>query len=239
MTTQRIETRLRKSSTSALTAVAALTGLALLTAGTPAAAASPSPRAQPTAAQLVAAQSAAAPTASYACRADTKFGKHTFSLKQGVNAKAPATVKAGTGFTIAVQLKPGSLPAEVRGFKLKEVRDLTLRIPVPNNTWFISGRLIGGSGLGSTPTLEHSGRVITIRLGGPVPGGSAYQLPILSVRLKAGASGRVVKTSLKGTSFDDPGLTLTAAIKWKFITIKSPVACYPDTNPTLSRTQIR
>jgi dehydratase len=182
---------------------------------------------------------AAAPTASYACRADTKFGKQTFSLKQGVDAKAPATVKAGAGFTMAFDLKPGSLPSEVKGFKLKDVRDLTLRVPVPNNTWFISGRLIGGSGLGSTPTIEHSGRVVTVRLAGPVPGGSAYQLPTLSVRLKAGGSGRVVKTGLQGTSFDNPGLTLTATIKWKFITIKSPVACYPDPNPTLTRTRIR
>ncbi|WP_328334449.1 hypothetical protein OHA70_19190 [Kribbella sp. NBC_00382] len=217
MTTHSIRMKLLKSS---------IVALAVLAAGTPAAA---SPVAEP----------AAAPTASYACRADTKFGKHTFSLKQGVNAKVPASVRAGSGFTVAVDLKPGSLPAEVKGFKLKEVRDLTLRIPVPNNTWFISGRLIGGSGLGSTPTLEHSGRVITVRLAGPVPGGSAYQLPTLSVRLKAGAAGRVVKTRLQGTSFDDPGLTITAAIKWKFITIKSPVACYPNTNPTLTRTQIR
>jgi dehydratase len=200
--------------------------LAVFTAGTSAAA---SPVVEP----------AVAPTASYACRADTKFGKHTFSLKQAVNAKAPTSVRAGTGFTVAVDLKPGQLPAEVKGFELKDVRDLTLRIPVPNNTWFISGRLIGGSGLGSTPTLEQSGRVITVRLAGPVPGGSAYQLPTLSVRLKAGASGRVVKTRLQGTSFDDPGLTLTATIKWKFITIKSPVACYPDSNPTLTRTLIR
>ncbi|MDX6281028.1 MAG: dehydratase [Kribbellaceae bacterium] len=203
-----------------------LLAVVVATAGTPAAAAPPP-------------EPAAAPTASYACRADTKFGKQTFSLKQGVDAKAPASVRAGSGFTIAVDLKPGELPSEVRGFKLKEVRDLTLRVPVPNNTWFISGRLTGGSGLGSTPTLEHSGRVIAVHLGGPVPGGSAYRLPTLSVRLKAGGSGRVVKTGLLGTSFDDPGLTLTATIKWKFITIKSPVACYPDPNPTLTRTQIR
>lgn len=217
MTTHSIRMRLLKSSTVAF---------AVLAASTPAAA---SPVAEP----------AAAPTAGYACRADTKFGKQTFSLKQRVNAKAPVSVRAGSGFTVAVELKPGQLPAEVKGFKLKDVRDLTLRIPVPNNTWFISGRLIGGSGLGSTPTLEHSGRVITVRLAGPVPGGSAYQLPTLSVRLKAGAAGRVVKTGLQGTSFDDPGLTATATIKWKFITIKSPVACYPDPNPTLTRTRIR
>jgi dehydratase len=217
MTTYSIRNRLLRSSTVAFV---------VLAVGTPAAA---SPVVEP----------AALPTASYACRADTKFGKHTFSLKQAVNAKAPTSVRAGTGFTIAVDLKPGQLPAEIKGFKLKDVRDLTLRVPVPNNTWFISGRLIGGSGLGSTPTLEHSGRVLTVHLAGPVPGGSAYRLPTLSVRLKAGAAGRVVKTRLQGTSFDDPGLTLTATIKWKFVTIKSPVACYPDPDPTLTRTRIR
>ncbi|WBQ04111.1 hypothetical protein [Kribbella sp. CA-293567] len=182
---------------------------------------------------------AAGPTASYACRADTKFGKQTFQLRQGVNAKAPASVRSGERFTVAVDLKPGNLPGEVKGFKLKEVRDLQLRIPVPANTSFVSARLSGGSGLGSTPTLERHGSVLTVRVGGPVPGGAAYQLPSLSVRLKAGARGRVVETRLQGTSFDDPGLSLQATIKWKFVTIKSPVACHPDPNPALTRTQIR
>ncbi|WP_433016883.1 hypothetical protein [Kribbella sp. CA-294648] len=181
----------------------------------------------------------AAPAASYACRADTKFGKQTFSLRQGVDAKAPATVRPGARFTVAFDLKPGSLPGEVKGFKLKEVRDLTLRVPVPANTSFVSAQLRGGSGLGSTPTLERSGGIVTIRVGGPIPGGSAYQLPTLSVRLKAGGRGRVVETKLLGTSFDNPGLTLQATIKWKFVTVKSPVACYPVPNPALTRTQIR
>lgn len=214
MTTHCIKMWLRKSSV--------LTTIALLTAPAPTALAAP-----------------AAPTASYACRADTKFGKQTFSLRQGGDAKAPASVRRGERFTVAVDLKPGSLPSEVKGFKLKEVRDLSLRIPVPANTSFVSARLSGGSGLNSTPTLERSGTTVTIRVAGPIPGGSAYQLPSLSIRLKAGARGRVVETRLQGTSFDNPGLNLRATIKWKFITIKSPVACYPDPNPVLTRTQIR
>src|SRR5688500_5275360 len=74
---------------------------------------------------------AAQPAASYACRADTKFGKHLLSLRQGVDAKAPATVKPNHRFSITVDLKPGQLPGEVKGFKLKEVRDLSLRVPIP------------------------------------------------------------------------------------------------------------
>jgi len=183
--------------------------------------------------------SAAEPTASYACQAGTKFGRQTFSLRQGVVATAPATVRSKERFTIAVDLKPGSLPGEVKGFKLKEVRELSLRIPIPANTSFVSARLTGGSGLGSTPTLDRTGGVLIIRVGGPIPGGAEYQLPSLSVRLKAGARGRVVETRLQGSSFDNPGLNLRATIKWKFVSIKSPVACYPSPNPPLTTTRIR
>ena len=181
----------------------------------------------------------AGPTASYACRADTKFGRQTFSLRQGVDAKAPETVKPNARFSIVVDLKPGSLPGEVKGFKLKEVRDLSLRIPIPTNTSYVSATLSGGSGLGSNPTVEHRDGVVTIRVNGPIPGGSGYQLPSLSVRLKAGARGKVIETRLQGSSFDNPGLNLQATIKWKFVTIKSPVACYPDPNSALTRTAIR
>ena len=48
-----------------------------------------------------------------------------------------------------------------------------------------------------------------------------------------------IETKLKGTSYDDPGLTLQAKIKWKFVTTSAPVACYPDPNPALTRTAVR
>jgi dehydratase len=182
---------------------------------------------------------AAPPTASYACRADTKFGRHLVSLRQGVDAKAPATVPPNTRFTVAVDLKPGSLPGEVKGFKLKEVRDLALRVPIPANSSYVSARLTGGSGLNSTPTLHLERGVVVIKVAGPIPGGAAYQLPSLSVRLKSGRRGSVIETKLKGTSYDDPGLTLQAKIKWKFVTTTAPVACYPDPNPALTRTAVR
>jgi dehydratase len=173
---------------------------------------------------------AAQPVASYACRANTKFGQHTLSLRQGVDAKAPAAVRPNSRFTIAVDLKPGSLPGEVKGFKLQEVRDLSLRVPVPANSSYVGARLIGGSGLNSTPTIQLDRGVLVIKVAGPIPGGANYQLPTLSVRLKSG---------LKGTSYDDPGLTLQARIKWKFVTTTAPVSCYPDPNPALTRTVVR
>ncbi|GAA0608468.1 hypothetical protein HPO96_31045 [Kribbella sandramycini] len=182
---------------------------------------------------------AAAPVASYACRADTKFGKHLLSLRQGVDAKAPATVKPNHRFSITVDLKPGSLPGEVKGFKLKEVRDLRLRVPIPANSSYVSATLTGGSGLNSTPSVRLEGRVAVISVAGPIAGGANYQLPTLTVRLKAGRRGAVIETRLKGTSYDDPGLTLTAKIKWKFVTINSPVSCYPDPNPALTRTTVK
>ena len=180
----------------------------------------------------------AQPIASYACRADTKFGRHTVSLRQGVDAQAPAVVRANTRFTIAVHLQPGTLPGEVKGFKLKEVRDLTLRVPIPANSSYVSSTLTGGSGLNSTPTVQLDGNVVVIKVPGPIPGGANFQLPTLTVRLKSGRPGTTIETKLKGTSYDDPGLTFQAKIKWKFITTTAPVACYPDPNPALTRTSV-
>ncbi|GAA1698574.1 cyclase [Kribbella yunnanensis] len=182
---------------------------------------------------------AAQPVASYSCRANTKFGKHLLSLRQGVDAKAPATIKPNHRFSITVDLKPGQLPGEVKGFKLKEVRDLALRVPIPPNSSYVSATLTGGSGLNSTPSVRLDGRTAVISVAGPIPGGAAYQLPTLTVRLKAGRRGAIVETRLQGTSYDNPGLTLTAKIKWKFVTINSPVTCYPNPNPPLTRTTIR
>ena len=182
---------------------------------------------------------AAPPTASYACRADTKFGRHLLSLRQVVDAKAPATVPPNTRFTIAVDLKPGSLPGEVKGFQLKEVRDLSLRVPIPANSSYVSAKLTGGSGLNSTPTVHLDRGVAVVKVAGPIPGGANYQLPSLSVRLKSGRPGTVIETKLEGTSYDDPGLTLQGKIIWKFVTITSPVSCYPDPNPALTRTVVR
>ncbi|MFI5696144.1 hypothetical protein ACIA58_30095 [Kribbella sp. NPDC051586] len=181
----------------------------------------------------------AQPVASYACRANTKFGQHTLSLRQGVDATAPATVRPNTRFTIAVDPQPGTLPSEVKGFKLQEVRDLALRIPVPANTSYVSAQLTGGSGLNSSPSVQLDGNVAVVKVAGPIPGGAGYQLPTLSVRLKSGRRGTTVETKLKGTSYDDPGLTFQAKIKWKFITITAPVACYPDPNPALTRTSVQ
>jgi dehydratase len=180
----------------------------------------------------------AQPIATYACRADTKFGRHTVSLRQGVDAQAPAVVPANTRFTIAVHLQPGTLPGEVKGFKLKEVRDLTLRVPIPANSSYVSSALTGGTGLNSTPTVQLEGNVVVIKVAGPIPGGANFQLPTLSIRLKSGRPGTTIETKLKGTSYDDPGLTFQSKIKWKFITTTAPVACYPNPNPPLTQTTI-
>jgi hypothetical protein len=59
---------------------------------------------------IVATGAQAAPTASYASLADTKFGRHLLSLRQGVDAKAPASVPPNTRFTVAVSPDPHHHP---------------------------------------------------------------------------------------------------------------------------------
>jgi dehydratase len=87
--------------------------------------------------------------------------------------------------------------------------------------------------------VQLEGNELVLKVPGPIPGGASYQLPTLSLRLKSGRPGTAIETKLKGTSYDDPGLTLQAKIKWKFITTTAPVTCYPNPNPALTTTTIR
>ncbi|MFC0627357.1 hypothetical protein [Kribbella deserti] len=175
----------------------------------------------------------------YACRAQTPMGDKHFRFRENVRATAPRQILAGATFPVVVDLEPGEVPSEIRGFRLRELRDLSLRFRVPANSQLTSARLTGGAGIGAAPYLEVSGDVVTIKVPGPIAGGSRYQLPKLTMWLVAGRAGTTIETGPAGTSHDDPGLTLVARIKIAFGTVKAPAACHPDPAPILTRTQVR
>ncbi|WP_328996656.1 hypothetical protein OG394_18595 [Kribbella sp. NBC_01245] len=175
----------------------------------------------------------------YACRAQTPMGDKHFRLRENVRASAPRQILAGATFPVVVELEPGDVPAEIKGFKLRELRDLALRFRVPANSRLASARLTGGSGLGAAPYLEIANGVVTVKVPGPIAGGSRYQLPKLTLWLVAGSAGTTIETRPAGSSHDEPGLTLIARIKIPFGTVKAPAACHPDPVPILTRTRIR
>lgn len=185
----------------------------------------------------VAPAAAAGSPVSYACRVDTPLGEKHLTLQENVRAWAPKRVLAGAVLPIVVDLEPGSVPSEVRGIKLREIRDLALRFRIPANSRYVSARLDGGAVLGSAPALEVAGGVATVKVPGPIAGGAGYELPRLTVWLVAGRSG-TIESRLHGTGFGDAGLTLTAVVKTPFGGVDAPAACFPDPSPVLTRTAI-
>ncbi|MFC7343312.1 cyclase [Saccharopolyspora griseoalba] len=172
------------------------------------------------------------------CQGDSPLGAEQFSLQQTTDVTAPETVAPGAAFDIVVDPAVNTVPGEVNGNTVEEVRDFDLKIPVPANSTYVSADLEGGSNLGENPpTFTVDGGVATLHFDGPIAGGSEFELPTVTVHLTAGDSG-AIESKLAGTSYDDPGLTFTAVVSSLVGDVDVPSACYPNPNPVLTTTTI-
>jgi dehydratase len=180
----------------------------------------------------------AAQTIAYNCRASAAGQTADFTLNQDVDSTAPATVAAGGAVAVVIDPAPNTIPASAGGYTVKNAQNLSLLIPVPANSTYSSASLAGGSGLNSTPTIALSGSNVVLTVPGPINGGSTFELPTVTINLTAGSSGTIT-TQLAGTSYDDPGLTVTANVNGPLgIPISAPAKCFPSPNPTLTTTTI-
>jgi dehydratase len=177
--------------------------------------------------------SAATQTAAFRCRAAGMTGSFEAALSQEIDSKAPSTVVPGKDTTIV--LAPSARSVPTLGGSLKELKDITLKVPFPTSSTYRSSSLSGGFGLGHV-TLRESDQALIITATGPVPGGADYQLPTLKITVTANDRGDI-QSILGGTSFDDPGLTFTAVAR---LDADADVAtsCYPDRNLILTSTTI-
>jgi dehydratase len=175
--------------------------------------------------------SAATQTAAFQCRAGGLAGSFEGTLYQEIDGKAPSTVAPGKDATIVLAASATSVPT--LGGSLKEVKDITLKVPFPTSSTYRSSSLSGGFGLGDV-TLRESDHALVITAPGPVPGGADYQLPTLSITVTANERGDIQST-LGGISFDEPGLTFTAVARPDAAVATS---CYPDPNLILTSTTI-
>ncbi|SDH38487.1 dehydratase [Lentzea fradiae] len=182
--------------------------------------------------------SAAAPqTVTYKLRATAVGQTSDFTLDQGVDASAPASVAAGGALTVTIDPAPNTIPSEAGGRTVREIKGLALRLPVPANSTFRSASLSGGAGLGGTPTIALSGSDVVLSVPGPIRGGASFELPTVTINLTAGSGGEIA-TKLGGTSYDAPGLTFTAVVTVIGIPINAAAKGYPDPNPVLTTTTI-
>ncbi|MFJ8966900.1 cyclase [Lentzea sp. NPDC102401] len=182
--------------------------------------------------------SAAAPqTITYKLRASAVGQTSDFTLDQGVDASAPATVAPGGTVAVTVDPAPNKIPTEAGGRQVREIKGLALRLPVPANSKFQSASLSGGSGLGGTPTVALSGNDVVLNVPGPIKGGADFELPTVTINLQAGGTGTIT-TKLGGTSYDAPGLTFTAVVVVIGFPINAAAKGYPDPSPVLTTTTI-
>jgi len=187
---------------------------------------------------FVPAASAAPTDINYDCQADTPLGAQNATLTQTVDASAPASVAPGGTLDVVVDPAPSTVPTEVSGFEVKEVKGFSLKVPVPTNSTLAGVDLTGGSGLGDTPpTWSESGGVVTVTWAGPMAGGATFEIPTVTAHLTAGASGSIDAT-LYGSSYDDAGLTFTTVVSTFLGDISAPTSCFPNPNPVLTTTTI-
>lgn len=186
---------------------------------------------------LAAPASAATQTVNYACQAKAAGQTSNLSLTQDVDGAAPATVSAGGALSIVLTPATNKIPGSAGGYTVKSVKNLTLTVPIPANSTYVSATLTGGSGLNSTPTISKVGNTLVTTVPGPINGGATFQLPALTLNLTAGSAGTITST-LAGTSYTDPGLNFTATVSVFGFPIDAPTACYPSPSPTLTSTTV-
>ena len=174
----------------------------------------------------------------FACSGDSPLGQQEFNLAQTTDVTAPETVAPGGELQVVIDPAVNTVPDEVNGYSVKHVDGLDLRIPIPENSTFVSADMEGGSGLGDAePTLTVEGDTAVLHVEGPMAGGSELELPTVTANLTAGESG-TIETKLHGTSYEDAGLTFNAVVETVIGDTDVPTSCYPDPNPVLTTTTI-
>ncbi|MDX8035089.1 cyclase [Lentzea sp. BCCO 10_0856] len=182
--------------------------------------------------------SAAAPqTITYKLRASAAGQTSDFTLDQGVDASAPATVAPNGTVKVTIDPAPNKIPSEAGGRQVREIKGLALKLPVPGNSKFQSASLSGGAGLGGTPTVALQGNDVVLNVPGPIKGGADFELPTVTINLQAGGTGTIT-TKLGGTSYDAPGLTFTAVVLVIGFPVNAAAKGYPDPSPVLTTTTI-
>ncbi|MDH6623520.1 hypothetical protein M2271_001307 [Streptomyces sp. LBL] len=93
---------------------------------------------------------------------------------------------------------------------------------------------IADGGAAGTLRLEVDGTKAVLRAAGPYAADTAFDLPKVTVRLKAPVRRGSLETAFGGTSHDDPGFS------WSFISSnwdgEAQLACWPDQPIALTRT---
>ncbi|WP_433654831.1 hypothetical protein ACQPW1_28800 [Nocardia sp. CA-128927] len=174
-------------------------------------------------------------TVNFKCQAKPPIGSPQEStMTMQVTGTAPATTPPGAAVAITLVSGQGQIPSNQGGYKINYVRDLKLIAPFPTNSTYVSSSLSGGT---VKATIDTSGGNAAIKVTDRLPGGSTFTLPTLGVNVTAGNSGSIT-TTLAGTSYANPGLTMVVNAQAGPFPVNVPVSCYPSPVPTFTTTAI-
>ncbi|MEV6066669.1 hypothetical protein AB0L82_08995 [Nocardia sp. NPDC052001] len=181
---------------------------------------------------LAAPANAASVSLNWSCQG-TIFGiGQTSSMSTSVDGTAPAT--AASGSAVAITLTPGvsSVPSSASGFSVTNISNLKMTFPTPANSTLVSATASGGTVAG---TVSTSGGNVVLTVPGPIAGGTSFTPPAVTINVTAGTPGTPITSKYAGTSYANPGMTMTTKVAFVG---NVATACYPNPSPTLTSTAV-
>ncbi|MET8427588.1 hypothetical protein [Nocardia sp. NPDC004860] len=153
-------------------------------------------------------------------------------MTTSVSGTAPAS--AASGSAVAITLTPGvsTVPGSASGFTVNNISNLKMIFPTPANSTLVSATASGGSVAG---TVTTSGGNVVLTVPGPIAGGSSFTPPAVTINVTAGTPGTPITSKYAGTSYANPGMTMTTNVQWVG---NVATACYPNPSPTLTTTAV-
>ncbi|MBP2192248.1 hypothetical protein [Nocardia goodfellowii] len=175
---------------------------------------------------------AASVSVNMSCRG-TIFGiGQTSSMTTSVDGTAPSSVAAGSAVAITLTPGPSTVPSSASGFTVTNISNLKTTFPAPTNSTLVSATASGGTVAG---TVAITGGNVVLTVPGPIPGGTTFTPPAVTINVTAGAAGTPITTKYAGTSHANPGMTMTTKVA---IVGNVATACFPDPSPTLTTTAV-
>ncbi|MFC8044580.1 hypothetical protein [Nocardia sp. NPDC057353] len=181
---------------------------------------------------LAAPASANPVSVNWSCRG-TVFGiGQTSTMTTSVTGTAPGS--AASGSAVAITITPGasSVPSSASGFTVNNISNLKMTIPTPANSTLVSASASGGTVAG---TVATTGGNVVLTVPGPIPGGSSFTPPAVTINVTAGTPGTPITSKYAGTSHASPGMTMTTNVAFVG---NVATACFPNPSPTLTTTSV-
>lgn len=156
----------------------------------------------------------------------------TSTMTTSVTGTAPSS--AASGSEVAITVTPGvsEVPSSASGFTVNNISNLKMTIPTPANSTLVSADVSGGTVPG---TVSTSGGNVVLTVPGPIDGGTSFTPPAVTINVTAGTAGTPITSKYAGTSYADPGMTMTTNVA---LVGNVATACFPDPSPTLTTTTV-